>query len=110
MQPLVALPNELLDRRSMFVFDDFPQYTDTQLWTKLAADLGASVANNDGDFGLLTLTTGGTDNNECAVKLTRKLATFTSSEAMYFETRINYQEGNTNCANVFAGIASALSA
>lgn len=97
-----------IKRRTHFLFEDFDTYVDTHLWTKLAADAGSSVANSDGTNGILTLTTGATDNNECAVATTRKDWKVAANKPIVFEARINYAEAATNAANVAVGLASVI--
>lgn len=110
MMNLPDLHDELLKRRTVGLFDDFHHFVDTDVWTKLAADGGSSVANSDNVAGLVTLTTGGTDNNEAALAGTRKNWLIAANKPIVFEARINYAEGNTNKANVAAGIASVIGA
>ena len=96
----------LIKARTMPVFDHFTSYTDTQLWTSVATGGGASVANNDGDGGILTLTTGATLNNEAATKTTRKLFTFVANKPMLFQCGLKYTEANTDDAGIVLGFAS----
>lgn len=96
---------DIAHRRTVNLFDDWITYVDTQVWTKGTAGAGSpSVTNSDNLNGLLTLATGTTANDEAWVATTRKNWIVTASCAMVFETRINYQEANTNNAAIFCGM------
>ena len=91
--------------------DDFLSYTDTQQWTKLAADANATVAIEASDDGILKLNTGDlTDNNEAAVRTTNKLWTFTANTTLVAESGIQFTQGDTNKANIAFGMSSAIGA
>jgi hypothetical protein len=98
-------------RRTFGGFDDFASYTDTELWTKLAADAGSSVAITASTAnGVLALTTGGTDNNEAAVYTTNKVFKFLANKPLVGVGRIQYAEANADDANVAFGFSSAFGA
>lgn len=96
--------NSLELRRTSGIFDHFNSYTDTQLWT--AGGSGGTVANSDGDGGILTLTTGAAQDQDAIVRTTRKLYTFVSGKPMLFQIGLSYTEANTNQAGIFVGFAS----
>jgi hypothetical protein len=106
---VLELPQALKERRQHGASDDFYSYTDGQLWTKLAADAGSSVAAAaSAPGGAVVLTTGATDNNECALATTNKPFKAAAGKPLLFETRLQYTEANTDDANVFAGFSSLL--
>lgn len=102
----VQIHDPLLKWQTSGVFDHFNSYTNTQLWTSVANGSGASVANNDGDGGILTLTTGATINNESAVKSTRANWTFVANKPLVFQCGFKYTEAATNAAGIVVGFAS----
>lgn len=88
-------------KRDFEIFNDWPNFaTGTDGWTSLAADGGASVAVNDGRRGILTLTTGATDNNEAAIRTTTELFLGVAGKPMWGEVLAQYAEANTDDANV----------
>lgn len=105
---LLDLRDALAFRRTCGIFDDFYSYTDAQLWTKLAADVGASVAVDTTErSGRIKLTTGATNNNEVGVATTNKNFLIASGFSQLFEARLQYAEAATNAANVAVGLFSA---
>lgn len=108
LKPSLWLPNA---RWQFEVFDDFFWYLSPHLWTSLAADGGSSVAiDDDGTGGVLTLTTGATNNNECAVVTTNELFDIIADQPISAEGRIQYTEANTDDANVAFGFMDAFGA
>ncbi len=88
--------------------EHFASYTDTQLWTKTDADVGASVAiDADGVGGLMLLTTGATDNNEAYLETTNELFDVLADRPINFAAAISYTEANTDDANVLVGLMDA---
>lgn len=80
-------------------------------FTSLAADAGSAVASvSTGTGGTLTLTTGGTDNNEAAIFTTNNVFLFAANKPIAFATRIKYTEANTDDANVAVGLMNAVGA
>lgn len=90
--------------------DHFRTFSTGGEWTSLAADSGSSVAAGDTENGILVLTTGATDNNEACVKTTKKWLKFGQDKPNFFEALVQYTEANTDDANVFIGLSSALGA
>ena len=89
------------------VLDHFVGFADGALWTKTAADAGSSVAlDADGVGGIITLTTGGTDNNE-AYLATAELFKFQAGKALEFTALVQFSEANTDDANVIVGLLDA---
>lgn len=98
--------DELMKRRTSSVFDHFNEYVSGtgHLWTSAVS--GGTVANNDGDGGILTLTTGAVADQDAAVVSTRKNWTFVADKPMLFQVGLRYTEANTDDAAIFAGFAS----
>lgn len=102
---IVGMPSALKDGQNNFgLFDDFLWFVTAHLWTSLAADSGASVAAA-GVGGELTLTTGGTDNNE-AYAYTASAFKPAANKPAYLEALCSFAEANTDDANVAFGLAS----
>jgi len=95
--------DQLRFRRTDLIFDHFNNYTSGQLWTSGGAS--GTVANNDGDGGILTLTTGAVQSQSAWVATTRNNWTFVAGKPMLFQTAINYTEAATNQAAIFVGWA-----
>lgn len=111
MAKLLELPsNVLLGDRQFGISDDHLYYTDTNDWTKLVADAGSSVAAGDTAAGVVTLTTGGTDNNEAMIKSTQKVFKVANDKTLFYRSRLTFAEGNTNAANLYEGFSSAAAA
>lgn len=88
--------------------DHFASYTDTQTWTKTDGDAGASVAiDADGTGGLMLLTTGATDNNECYMETTNELFNFLDNRPINLQALVNFTESNTDDANILFGLMDA---
>ena len=94
--------------RTAQVFDDFWYYVSGDLWTSLAADSGATVAESDNHLGLVLLTTGATNNNEAAIKSSNEIFLFTDNRPITVEGALQWTEANVDDANVFFGLCSAL--
>ena len=106
---IIALPDNYYKRRlTSYIEDDFCFYSDGDQWTKLASDVGSSVAAADSSY--VVLTTGGTDNNEAMVKSTKKNFTIANYRPIVGDFLIQWSEANTDDANVFAGFSSAAAA
>jgi hypothetical protein len=90
--------------------DDFFQFVSGDLWTDTSGDTGAAVANPDAIGGQVTLTTGGTDNNECYLLSTRELLLFAANQPFTVQCRLKFTEANTDDANVAFGVMNAVGA
>lgn len=101
----------MFERGQKGVSDHFYWYISPHMWTSLAADAGSSVASSgDSTNTDVVLTTGATDNNECAVRTTNEHFLFAADKPLIFEARIQYAEANTDDANVAVGFANAVGA
>ena len=107
MAKTLDFPTWLNERRTFSVFNDFINFaTGTDGWTSLAADSGASVAHSDAANGILVLTTGATDENECSVKTTTEPFLIATDRPMIMEARIQFTEASTDhagCAEPHSG-------
>lgn len=111
MSKLARFTTPLWDLDVSLYTNDFPNFTTAQDGvTSLAADAGSSVAAVDARRGLVRLTSGATDNNETAVKMTQEIFIFAAASAIYGRARIQWTEPATNTANVFAGFGDAIAA
>lgn len=111
MVKLNLQPTELDLIRQHGVFDDFPYFVSTDLWTDTSADTGATVAiNATGVTGQVDLTTGATDNNEAYLHLTNQPFIYAANKPLLAIARIKYAEAATNAANVMFGLMSAVGA
>lgn len=102
--------SSLLPQRAFGCDHDFLEFVSGDLFTDLSPDTGAGVAITDAAGGVVTLTTGGTDNNECYLHTTKELFKFASGKPLFFEARIQYAEANTDDANVIVGFLDAAGA
>jgi hypothetical protein len=89
------------------VADDFNHLVTADTWTTIEGDTGASPSIGDAAGGILTLTTGATDNNECYVHTTAELFLFAADKPIYCEFRMGVVEGNTDDVNLFMGLVNA---
>ncbi len=96
-------------RRTVGIFDDFLWAITAHQWTTLVAD-GGSVAVGDAANGVVVLTTGGTDNNEVALKTTAEVFKVLADKPLMAECKLKYTEANTDDANIYFGFADALGA
>lgn len=97
-------------RRTYGDLDDFASYTDGQLWTKVVGG-SASVAVNDGQGGILTLSCiDSTQDREAYVKHTTQLFKFVANNPIVVEAYLQYTEQGTNQASVAFGLMSSVGA
>lgn len=98
-------------KRDFEIFNDFPNFaTGTDGWSSLAADASATVAVNDARRGIITLTTGATDNNECDVRTTTELFLMLAGKPCWCEFLAQYAEANTDDANICFGFSDLIAA
>lgn len=109
---LLALPDDLRNRRQFHIWDDFIWYISPHMWTSLASDGGVTApvqaATTTATGGVITMSTGATDNNEVAFATTNKPFLWASEKPVLFETRIQFTEANTSAANVCVGFSSVM--
>lgn len=108
---LLELPEQvLLGKREYGFFEDFLDFVSGDLFTDTSGDTGAAVANVDAAGGQVTLTTGGTDNNECYLLTTKEPLKIADDKPIVFGARLKFSEANTDDANVAAGVMNAVGA
>lgn len=100
----------LLGRQQMSYFDHFEYFVSGDRFTDTSADTGAAVAMTDAAGGVLTLTTGATNNNECYLHTTKEVFLFAAGKPLYVEAKVKFTEANTDDANVLVGIMDAVGA
>lgn len=107
----MELPLMLQRIRQAGLWDHFFDYVDADAWTKLAADAGSSVAL-DADWvgGGVTLTTGATNNNECALKSTVEAFKFAANQPIVFGALATWAEAATDDLNIMFGLMDAIGA
>lgn len=94
---------------SMAYLDHFVKL-DSDLWSTVEADSGATVTHDaDGVNGKALITTGGTDNNE-AYMYTPELFKIAADRAIMVEAMIDFDEANTDDANVIFGLMDGVAA
>ena len=110
---LVAAIPVLGNAREQYeLFDEFWNYNDGDLWTKLASDTNATVAH-EGSSGAsrVKLYTGDAiKNNECCFATTNEQFKFVANKPIEIEALIQYAESATDDAKVAWGIADAIGA
>jgi hypothetical protein len=94
------------------LFDEFGNYNDGDLWTKLAADTNATVGHEgDGSRSRVKLYTGDAiKNNECCFATTNEQFKFVAGKEIVVEGRIQYAEVATDDARVAFGLGDAMGA
>lgn len=109
--PADAKQIDPLDRDDSFeIFDDFLDYNTGDLWTSLVADTGSAVAAAGGQGGILTLTAGGDDNDECAVASTNTLYLLAANKPAVARSRIQFTNADSLAANFATGLSSIFTA
>ena len=74
MANFTLYPGFLAEKDTFSIASDFHNFaTGQDGWTSLVVDGGTSVAVNDARGGILTVTTGATDNNEAMIRSTTQL-------------------------------------
>ena len=111
MANVTQYPSFLEHKDCFGIASDFHNFaTGQEGWTSLVVDGGTSAAVSDARGGILTLTTGATDNNEVMVRSTTELFLPTAGRPAFCRARINLTQANTDDANFFFGFASAAGA
>lgn len=107
---LLLPPSDKVAMQTSGYMDDLEGYVTGDRFTALAADAGSSVARTDAANGVVALTTGGTDNNEAAIRTSQEVFLFAADKPIYCVGRFQYAEAATNAANVAFGLADAVGA
>lgn len=99
-------------REQFEVFDEFWNYNDGDLWTKLASDTNATVAH-EGSSGAtrVKLYTGDAiKNNEACFATTNEIFKYVANRGIELEGLVQFAESATDDAKVAWGIADAIGA
>jgi hypothetical protein len=100
-----------LDQDDTFLyFDDFFNYTSTEMFTSLAADTGSSVADSDAHAGELVLTCGGDNNDECGVVTTQAIYLPVANKPGKCKIRFKHTDADALAANVALGFSNIFTA
>ncbi len=109
MTQSLTLPERfLLAPRQFGAVDHFDHFITADRWTSLEADSGSSVAAANAAEGGLILTTGGSDNDEVYVHLTKELFLIADDKPMSCQARLAFAEASTPDINVLFGFQSAV--
>lgn len=92
-------------------FDDFFTYDDTATVGGYAevSDAG-TIVTTDAVGGVLSVPTGGTDNNETYVSSIHELFKVADDKPIWFEARVKLTEANTDDANIIVGLSDTVGA
>ncbi len=91
------------------IVDDFTSL-DADVWTDTSGDSGAACAGTDAAGGVVTLTTGGTDNNEAYLLSKQECFKFLAARPIKVGSTLKWTEANTDDANVAFGLMDAVGA
>ena len=93
---------------SFFFQDEFIDYVDGTLWTKVA-DTNGTVSTTDSVGGVVTLADqDGIDNNECYLKSDCECVKFGDGLSFSLRGRMKFSEVATNAANIIFGAMDAV--
>ena len=94
------------------IWDDFGHYVTGDTWSTVASNSG-TIADADVVGGRITLAasdcTAG-DNDETYLKSTQEIFLFADNKPLEWGCRLQYAEANTDDANIWAGLMSAIAA
>jgi hypothetical protein len=92
--------------RQFGVFDDFVDWEAAFIWNEESADTSAAIAHDaDGVGGILTLTTGTTDNMECYM-YSNEIFKVATGKPIIAVARLKFDDGGTaNAGAVIFGLA-----
>lgn len=91
--------------------DDFFAYDDTATVGGYAevSDAG-TIVTTDAVGGVLSVPTGGTDNNETYVSTIHEIVKVADDKPIWFEARVKLTEANTDDANIIVGLSDTVGA
>jgi hypothetical protein len=98
--------------RTYYIFDDFHYYIDADQWTATATDSG-TVTVADAATGKVSLAASDgsvVDNDETYLESTKETFLIADNKPIHFKARVQFTEANTDDANIFVGLASAVAA
>lgn len=90
-------------------FDDFFTFDDGDDWIDTVSDAG-TIDVTDAAGGVLSIASGGTDNNESYVSSTAEIFKFQTDKNLWFQTRVKLTEAATDDANWIVGLSSVVAA
>jgi hypothetical protein len=100
-----------LDQDDTFLyFDDFFNYTSTEMFTSLAADGGSSVADSDAHGGELVLTCGGTPTTNAPWRPRRRSTCRWRNKPGKCKIRLKHTDADALAANVALGFSNIFTA
>lgn len=107
----LQLPESFSIGKYTFGFDeDFLWFVSPHLFTDTSADSGASWAATDAAGGVVSGTTGATDNNEAYLLTTQEIFLIAANKPIEGEATIQFTEAATNKANVMFAFMNAIGA
>jgi len=89
--------------------DDFFTFNDDDNWVDTVTDAG-TIDSTDAAGGVLSIASGGTDNNESYVSSEHEIFKFQTDKKLYFEARVKLTEANTDDANIIVGLSDTVAA
>lgn len=111
MPSLINLPEAAHLRDLTFgVFSDFEKFVTADEFTDTSGDSGAAVNNVDAVGGVVELTSIAIDNNEVYLHSTKEMFLFAANKPLLAVCRLQYEEANTDDANVLFGLMDAVAA
>jgi hypothetical protein len=108
----LQVPSFLLGKPFHGVHDDFLHYVTGDDFSTVASDSG-TIADSDAVGGVLALEPSDgtiTNNDETYLKSTQETFKFAVDKPMYYDSLIQFTEGNTDDANVISGFKDAVAA
>jgi hypothetical protein len=107
MVKLLDAPAELLRRRQFTLFDDFFGFDVVERWVVTADAGGAQDLDADGVGGILSIATGGVDNDEAYAESLGEPFLLAADKPIELEARVKFVEANTDDANILVGLMDA---
>jgi hypothetical protein len=90
-------------------FDDFFTFDEADDWIDSVSD-GGTIDQIDAVNGVLSIATGGVDENESYVSSLAEDWLFQTDKRLFFEARVKLTEANTDDANIIVGLSDTVAA
>ncbi len=90
-------------------FDDFFTFDDGDDWVDTVSDAG-TIDTTDAAGGVLSIASGGTNNNESYVSSDAEIFKFQTDKRLFFEARVKLTEAATDDANIIVGLSDTVAA
>jgi len=101
----IEVPDFVYNQKKAFgFFDDFLNYTSTELWTTVI-DTGGTAVDGDKAGGVVTLSGDGTIEDATNVATTNEIFLIAANKPIWLETRIKLTEAATDEMNVVFGVS-----